>query len=256
MIVCRAWGFAWFHNPKAAGTTFRHAIRRYHDWPTTFWGYGSHGDRTVDLAHLRTWELAEIAPALCQLLPQMRTVIFVRDPLRRFISACFQHQLVFVGRDFLSWGRDKQHVAIRCIADHLTPATIRSDYRYVHFAPQREFIYLDDRRIVQHIVCVSDIAAGFDALRVPRVPLKSLNRSRPEAFDRLLTKGIVDFVQEFYAADYKMLDELCPGAIEPIPSAPSASFRVNAETAARRMARSALAIARRVTPAMDTEQAK
>jgi hypothetical protein len=256
MIVCRAWGFAWFHNPKAAGTTFRHAIGHYHDWPTSFWGYASHGDRTVDLAHLRTWELAEIAPALWQLLPQMRTVIFVREPLRRFISACFQHQLVFVGRDFLSWGRDKQHVAIRCIADHLTPATIRSDYRYVHFAPQREFIYLDDRRIVQHIVCVSDIAAGFDALRVPRVPLKSLNRSRPEAFDRLLTKGIVDFVQEFYAADYKMLDELCPGAIEPIPSAPSASFRVNAETAARRMARSALAIARRVTPAMDTEQAK
>jgi hypothetical protein len=224
MIVCRALGFAWFHNPKAAGTTFRRAIGRYHDWPTRFWDYAFLGDRKVDLAHLRTWELAEIAPALWELLPQMRTVIFVRDPLRRFISACFEHHRVFAGRQFLTWGRDKQQVAIRCIADRLTPATIRSDYRYVHFTPQREFIYLDDRLIVQHVVPVSDIAAGFDALRVPRVPLKSLNRSSPEAFDRLLTKGIVDFVRELYAADYKMLGELCPAAIEPIPFAPRASL--------------------------------
>ena len=192
--------------------------------------------------------MAEIAPELWELLPQIRTAIFVRDPLRRFISACFEHQRVFAGKDLPTWRRDKQQVAIRSIVDRLTPATIGSDFRYVHFTPQRDFVYLDDRRIVQHVVGISDIAAGFDALGVPRVPLKSLNRS-PEMFERVVTRDIVGFVREYYAADYKMLDEFCPSAIEPTSSAPRSSLRVSAETVARRVARYALAVAQRVTPA-------
>jgi hypothetical protein len=171
MIVSQKQGFVWIHNPKVAGTSFRATIQRYHDWPTEFASviFNERLGKKVDISHLRMWELPVGFPDLWALLPSLTTAVFVRDPLRRFISSCFQHYRQWdYGMDILNVPRTRQQIAIRSVMDRLTPELLRFDARYVHFTPQREFIFLDGERIIRHVIPLSDIASAYETLGIPQ----------------------------------------------------------------------------------------
>ena len=150
MIVSKRYGFAWLHNPKAAGTSFRTSIAGYHDWPTTFWNYALKKGHIVDMAHLPLWRIRAMEPDLWKLWPDLRTLVFVRDPLRRFVSACCEHYENFdPPKDLQRAGPRRRQVRVASIMGRLTPSLARSDYRYAHFIPQRDYVFLDAERVVQ-----------------------------------------------------------------------------------------------------------
>jgi hypothetical protein len=213
MIVSHSKKFVFFHNPKVAGTSFRNAIKDYHDFGRIFWGEErSHFLHiTVDLAHLRSWELPCVAPNLFASLSKYRSIVFVRNPERRFISSCFEYFRKFRGgEDFLTQPPAIQQEMIKDMLQEITPERVISDFRYVYFSLQRWYVYLGTQRIATHVLPIfsedEDFAAAFDILELPRRPIVSSRRGAAGRFEHLICPEIRNFVTTFYASDYAMLD--------------------------------------------------
>ena len=216
MIISEKRRFIFLHNPKAAGTSFRRAIEQYHDWPRKFWGYPSdpYMGMPIDLAHLRLWELAALAPDLAARINEFQKLVFVRCPLRRFVAACFEHFIVF--RPEVRFGalppEAQRTLLLRFIAQDLTPQKIAADYRYVHFSPQRWYVTLGEQRVVDHIVPVisrrETFSKAFGILGIPPSPPEILNRRASFLFDKLICPDIIAFVRSFYALDYELFESI------------------------------------------------
>ena len=218
MIVSHAKKFIFLHNPKAAGTSLRNALEPYHDHPRRFWGVER--DRyfggTVDMAHLRAWELPVVAPGLFAEWDSFNTLVVVRDPLSRFYSACFEHFRNF--RPDTGFHTLSVHARIRLVQQlvqgDLTSATARGNPEYVHFSLQTWFTHFGPRRMARHIVPIrseaDDLAEVYRLLGVPYVEMPPLNRGVgapwPAEGDPVINK----FVRAFYAADYALLESLPP----------------------------------------------
>jgi Sulfotransferase family len=212
MIYSRARNFIFVHNPKAAGTAFRASIEKYHDHKQRFWGISRSQffARPLDMAHLRMWELHADFPDITAEMPRLTTLMFVRDPMKRFVSSCFEYFARYRKRaNFDRLNTTQQAAAIlRLGRTELSPMSVIWDYRYIHFSPQSWFACLGGSRMVEHLVAVE---SGFDALvqarkilDLPPVPGRQRNRRTPEQWTDLLNAEIADFVQEFYARDYEL----------------------------------------------------
>jgi hypothetical protein len=161
----------------------------------------------VDLAHLRSWELAIVVPTLFERLPELRSLAFVRHPLPRFISACFEHFRNFhKDTDFAALDAGRQAALIHGLIDTLSHRLVLSDARYVHFSPQKWFLFLGIRRLVTHILPLhsenEDFASAFDLLELPRAKVQPQNRSTVPHLSQLHTPEVRAFVERFYKIDY------------------------------------------------------
>ena len=215
MIVSRKRRFVFLHNPKVAGTSFRSEIAQYDDFGRMFWGeeVDPYLNVMVDLAHLRAWELPCVVPDLFFDLANYRTLVFVRNPMRRFLSSCFQYfgkyrgDLRFVHQDVAT----QRAMIIDLMRNKLTSPNVIADFQLVYFSLQRWYVFLGNRRIANHILPIfsedQDLDAAYDILEVPRRASRRHNRSSPERYDALMCDEFVDFVNRFYAADYAMLSE-------------------------------------------------
>lgn len=216
MIVSRARGFVFVHNPKAAGTSFRSAIAPMHDHPTTFWGIAPdpYFGAPIDLAHIRAWEWAVLAPDVWADWDNYITLAFLRDPLPRFLSACAEHFRNFRPHArFHRWGFLGQRLLIhRLIRSGRIQSGIRGDPRYVHFCPQRWFTHLGERRIVRHILPLAsdrdDFAAAFNLLGLPSAASLKENRTPTADWQALASPEIIAFVRGFYTRDYDLLADM------------------------------------------------
>jgi Sulfotransferase family len=214
MIISQKRKFIFFHNPKAAGTSFRKAIEEYHDFGREFWGeeFCPYLDVRVDLAHLRAWELPCVAPNLFADLDKYRKLVLVRNPTRRFLSACFEHFYKYrpevqFGQQDSATQRDLIH---RLMHEELTAGKVLSDVRYVHFSAQHWYVFLGPRRIVDHVLPVrsgeDDLGSAFDVLELPRKQPVRLNQRAAGLFDKLVSREIEQFVTSFYKRDYELLE--------------------------------------------------
>ena len=97
LIVSHAKRFICFHIPKCAGTSFREALKPYHDDAENFWyrRYNSYFGCEIDYAHMRLWELLALFPRIFDAMPDYETLALVRSPYERFISALAQHLTAF-----------------------------------------------------------------------------------------------------------------------------------------------------------------
>ena len=214
MIVSRKGNFVFLHNPKVAGSSFRKAIADYHDHQHTFWGVRRVRflNNLVDMAHLRSWEIGMAAPDVWDEFDRYAVLVFVRNPIRRFISACFPH---------FEWYRkdvgfaamtppEQQNTIARFIDADLTMEKVIGNYRYVHFSPQVWYCMLGTRQVATTIVPLGSggsggLSAGFAALNVPEPPRHPrANRRAGKSTDDLITPEIRTFVRGFYAADYEL----------------------------------------------------
>jgi hypothetical protein len=230
MIVCHKKKFIFIHNPKAAGTSFRMSISGYHDHPREFWGTSPDNFfcTTVDLAHLRSWELPIVAPGVYEHFQEYTTLAFARDPEQRFISAAFEHFRNF--KNSLSFPKldvpAQQEHLYALIDSDLTMEKVISDVRYVHFSPQTWFFYSGRKRIVKHILPLfteqADFAAAYDILELPRAQATIMNRSSRDRVGALLTPKLRAFVRQFYAIDYAMFG-LHPYLAPLLPTADAAA---------------------------------
>jgi hypothetical protein len=210
MIVSYERKFLFIHNPKAAGTAFRKAIEQHHDHHRRFWGLTVDPflQTQVDLAHLRSWELPVVAPSVFDRLPELRSLVFVRHPGRRFISACFEYFRNFEREaEFGAQGAERQVQMIRAlIDDRLSHGLVLSDARYVHFSPQKWFIFLGVRRLASHVLPLfsnhETFASAFDLLELPRTKVTAQNRTALPDPGRLYTPEVRAFVERFYKIDF------------------------------------------------------
>jgi hypothetical protein len=210
MIVSYERKFLFIHNPKAAGTSFRKAIEQHHDHHRRFWGLAVDPFLQIqlDLAHLRSWELPVVAPSVFDRLPDLRSLVFVRHPGRRFISACFEYYRNFEREaEFGAQGAERQVQMIRALIDNtLSHGLVLSDARYVHFSPQKWFIFLGVRRLASHVLPLfstnETFASAFDLLELPRTKVTDQNRTTLPDPGRLYTPEIRNFVERFYKIDF------------------------------------------------------
>ena len=226
MIVSHRQGFIFFHNPKCAGTTVRSALQPWHDDPQIFRGFfeAPFFRGTLDHAHLRLWELQALFPRILEAAATYRSVIIVRDPFRRFVSAVAHHFRYFQPNVTLAGLPPEQQIAaVEAFLDQvLSLGAIMTDVRFVHFSPQVWFILLGGRVVPRDVLPLDppldplgdslldpplnppgDFARGvFTALGLPgRVPAVE----NVTAFDLtpiLSSAKISDFVRTFYAPDF------------------------------------------------------
>lgn len=216
VIVSRARGFVFVHNPKVAGTSFRNAINAYHDHPTRFWGvlWGQRFGHNLDLAHLRNWELAVVAPDVLEMMPRCNSLAFVRPPVDRFYSACFTYFMLFrPDTHFQLQTSTNQAELIRAlIRDGIREEQLRTDHRFVHFSPQSWFTHHEGQRVVRHVLPLGgrtdDFSKAFTLLGLPDSEAPTVNRAFGDLYRDTTDPEVTAFVRDFYAQDLALLGDL------------------------------------------------
>ena len=211
MIVSHKHAFIFFHNPKCAGTSMREALAPHHDDPFSFWGIfeAPYFRNAIDHTHLRLWELQALFPSILEAARSYRSVILVRNPYRRFLSALDEHFKKFQAHAGLAGLPAAGQVKLveHFIEETLTIGAITTDYRFIHFSPQTWFIVLGGRRVPGHVLAMDDqgefAARAFACLGLPPRPLAIENRSRGTLAAVFQSEKIRDFVRRFYAMDFE-----------------------------------------------------
>ncbi len=137
------------HNPKCAGSSMVAALDRTFPERTRLWGrfYLPQQDLVRDISHLRIEEMRQFLPEDTH--PVDFTFGIVRDPYTRFESA-FKH---FKKHS----GCDPRLTAEQFMEQHFNHNTLRTDWRFVHFAPQYTFFFKSGW-------CCTDLIGRFEAL--------------------------------------------------------------------------------------------
>jgi hypothetical protein len=224
MIVSSARQFVFIHNPKAAGTSFRAAIAHLHDDPVVFWGlqpapcFG----RVLDFAHLRVWELAEMYPQLAAAAAGGNSLIFVRNPYTRFLSAFREyfsrnHPDVPLGT---LWPAGLAGL-VEAFLPEITMERILTDHRFVHFSPQLWFIRHDGRDLVRHVLPMGPAREAFFRLGLEPAPVGWENPAPVDMAPALASRRLREFVETMYEADFEYLR--ADPRLEALAEAPAAA---------------------------------
>jgi hypothetical protein len=137
MIVSHADRFVFIHNPKCAGTSFRNALQRYYDKSEALWfrSPNTYFGCEIDLGHLRLWELFALYPAIFESIPRYNSLVLVRNPYERFISALAQYLTWFWPQiDLRSMPEGlRRRYAEQFIYKELRMARVLGEAIFVHF---------------------------------------------------------------------------------------------------------------------------
>ncbi len=229
MIMCHEKEFVFFHNPKCAGMSFRETLARYHDERISFWGIfqAPYFKNHIDHSHLRLWELQAQYPAVFAAARRYNSVIFVRNPYARFLSAVNEHIKKFQPHIDLRAMTPIARVAVveALIEKAIHISRITTDWRFVHFSPQLWFLRLGDEVIPRHIIPIGGDAKfmteALNVLGLPRLEIHHINPSPTDLSLALDSKIVLDFVEKFYADDFAFLradERLAPLAELPKPA--------------------------------------
>ncbi len=213
MIVSDCLRFVFVHNPKCAGTVFRDAVRFAHDYPATFWHIqpSPRDGRPLDYAHLRLWEVRDLFPDVYERLRTLTSLVIVRDPIRRFVSALHHHfreHYQGVGIDGLGT-HEKISLFQRFIRSDLGLAQVLEDPRYVHFSLQKWFCALGDERVVEHVLHFEDQPLAA-ASRLIGQGLSTDHWRHENHVDKALLDDplLSGFANDFYAEDHAFFSTL------------------------------------------------
>jgi len=144
MIVSRAHGFIFFHNPKAGGTSVRATIERFNDIGFGLWGTdpAQTGGRRVDRAHLGVDEFAAFYPDLWAAARGGRLFCLYRDPAQRFLSSVSEHSKLHGATDIRFCSEARRTRILFDMIDRLAAlgtaesAAVMGAYELTHFRPQ------------------------------------------------------------------------------------------------------------------------
>ena len=177
----------------------------------SFWGifpapfFRNHIDHT----HLRLWEMQVLFPHIIRAAQTYRSVIFVRNPYRRLLSAVDEHFKKFqpsVQLAALSHA-DQVRVIEAFIDKILNIGVITTNFRFIHFSSQVWFIRLGDRKIPTCALPMDDQGAFIGrALEFLGLEQQSVRRENPSGLDLahvIASAKISAFVRDFYAPDFE-----------------------------------------------------
>ena len=213
MIISHAHRFVMYHNPKTAGMSLRAALLPYHDDPRPAYGIVETPwfDYPLDFAHLRLHEIQRLFPSLIGSMRAYRSLIVVRNPYKRFISAVDQHLKTVYAHIPLKDARpDQQTLAIEMFLDQVFKVElVHKDYRFVHLSPQVWFLRHEHFRLETEIVPFDEdgvfLKRCFAVLGLPPQPDTHDNKSKLDLRHVFRSRKIRDFVRDFYAKDFEFL---------------------------------------------------
>lgn len=214
MIVSHAHQFIFFHNPKCAGTSFRNTIAAYHDDEFTFWGVfrSSYFKNEIDHSHLRLWELHAQFPRLFACAESYNSVIFVRDPFARFLSAMAEHIKKFQKHVNLTLMSEDEicGTAEKFIRNSINISRITTDRRFIHFSPQIWFLKIGDRTIPRYIIPITGAGtfrkSALAVLGLPNLEIPWYNSSSVDLGILRQSPYVTKFVEGFYADDFEFFE--------------------------------------------------
>jgi hypothetical protein len=184
------------HNPKCAGTAIHNAI--YSQYPNckTYWGrfYSRRLDRVLDLTHLTIQDAA----SLFGLRSPLRSFGFVRNPYTRFLSS-YHH--------FKRHNPHYENLTIEALAlDLLDEERIREDWKFVHFAPQYRFFFIDNQQQVDYLWRVEDLPAVWRQVQEAfgfKRQLDAENTNMAIASDGMPV-AVCHRINQLYARDFQL----------------------------------------------------
>lgn len=156
MIISPRHGFVFVHIPKCAGTSVRTQIVKCDPDHIAMAEVGTHPVLgSIDFGHVPLRMLRQHFPREYAFLERFTSYAVVRDPLERFGSSLRQ----------MLWRYDQRPMTLIPPAElrDLTLKTLgelageldHPSSRFIFFARQRDFIWDEDRRIVDHLVPMS-----------------------------------------------------------------------------------------------------
>lgn len=202
MIYSDQLKFVFIHNPKAAGTSVRRTLESVDDSQGIYWRphYLEEHTQIVDRAHIQATELEQ--HGLWDKVQQYFVFGFVRNPYERFFSAWEEHKVQHDLPDTLDineWAHQ-----------HLTHASIRFDWRYIHFCPQHYFFYRGKKCIADYIgrmetiesdwLCIQKSVGQAFPLGVHNAKRSSQNRLSLEQ----LSDATLVLVNDLYDRDFTL----------------------------------------------------
>ena len=228
MIISHAKRFVFLHNPKCAGTSFREALRPYHDDPENFWyrRYQPYFGCEIDLAHMRLWELNALYPRIFDAMGQYETLVLVRNPYERFISALAQHLTAFhQNLDYYSVDKEVlRGYAERFIDQELEIDRVLGNARFIHFSFQTWYIVLGARQLVRHVLPVPrDDGEWVQVFGKLGIRAENVGRANPRGdplAHLLRIERVLQWIEDFYKSDFDWLRR--QPALAPIAERPKA----------------------------------
>ena len=213
MIISHAHRFVVYHNPKTAGMSLRAALLPYHDDPRPAYGVLETPwfDYPLDFAHLRLHEIQRLFPSLIGSMRAYRSVIVVRNPYKRFISAVDQHlKTVYAHVPLEDAPPHERTLAIETFIERVFRVElVQKDFRFVHLSPQVWFLRHEQFRLPTNVVPFDEdgvfLERCFALLGVPPQPDMHDNKSKLDLRHVFQSRKITDFVQDFYAKDFEFL---------------------------------------------------
>jgi hypothetical protein len=186
------------------------ALKPWHDDPSTFWGIypSSYFCNRLDHTHLRLWELQSLFPHLAAAADSYNTVIFVRNPHARFLSAVNEHMKKFQPQIDLAGMDNAQRIAVieAFIQNALTIARIMTDWRFIHFSPQTWFLRFGERLVPRHVVAmrpgVPFMKEALTLLNLPELDLPHHNPSPIDLTAALASTIVTKCIKNLYAEDF------------------------------------------------------
>jgi hypothetical protein len=184
------------HNPKCAGTAIHNALLKQFPDAAVSWGrrYDVLTDNIQDMAHLTPRE-AILHFALKQ---PFRSFGIIRDPYARFMSSYYH---------FKHWNPAHESLTPEELAfDVLDEARIRTDWKFVHFAPQYRFFLEGRRRVVTHVFRYEDLPKAWPEVKREFSLDKDLcvENRLAERFIEPMSDRLVARINFLYARDFAL----------------------------------------------------
>jgi hypothetical protein len=185
-------------------------LKPYHDDTFTFWGVFRSGyfRNHIDHTHLRLWEMQAQFPEIFARAATYNSVIFVRNPYERFLSALNEHMKKFHPQiELSSIAPEKRIEAVETfIRQTLTIASITTDWRFIHFSPQIWYLRLGNQFVPRHVIPMGRddqfMQEALSCLDLPDLPAKRHNVSPSDLAPALSSPIVTNFVKRLYEEDF------------------------------------------------------
>lgn len=175
MILSDKYRFVFVHIPKCAGTSVRKQIEAFDDTGGKYFPevreYHSYGQ--VDVTHIPLSMLSKTDPADFKRVVDYRAFAVVRNPKDRFFSALAQRLKMYEKVEIAQLEAAQIiDFALKTI-EALELLKREFSYEFIHFTPQSEFLFHDEKKVVECIYPIENVS--FLLEDIGRITGKKLN---------------------------------------------------------------------------------
>ncbi|WP_342804830.1 sulfotransferase family 2 domain-containing protein [Alteromonas sp. M12] len=156
MIISDDKKFVFLHNPKAAGTTVRFALKNYDSYEGKFWrNHVEELDRHSDMAHLSVSSIKKYFPEEYKKIDTYFSFGFVRHPIHRFFSGFNEtHKPLWKSLELEAGFLDEYKKVLLAYTKRQL-ATRNEEGLFTHVKRQKTIYYDNDK-------CIADVVINIE----------------------------------------------------------------------------------------------